>query len=120
MKENVIRQKSFQFAVDIVYLHKHIQRDNKEYILSKQLVRSGTSIGACVREALNAETKPDFIHKFGIAQKECGETEYWLALLQATDYITFDQMDEMLNKNEEFMRLIRSIIITSKKNLNKE
>jgi four helix bundle protein len=91
MKENIIRNKSFDFAVRIVRLNQYLCISKKELVLSKQLLRCGTSIGAMVREAEHAETKADFKHKMGIAQKEINETIYWLELLKATDYITTEQ-----------------------------
>jgi len=84
-KPNIVRDKSFAFAVRIVSLYKYLCADKKEFVLSKQLLRSGTSIGANVREAVNAESKKDFIHKLAIAQKECDESIYWLELLVETD-----------------------------------
>jgi len=77
-KENVLLVKSFSFAIRIVKLYQYLVAEKKEYVLSKQLLRSGTAVGALVREAQNAESKADFIHKLGIAQKECDETIYWL------------------------------------------
>lgn len=74
MKENIIKVKSFQLAVDIVLLAKKLIEDKKEFVLGRQIMRSGTSVGANIREAINAESKKDFIHKLGIAQKECDET----------------------------------------------
>jgi four helix bundle protein len=117
MKENVIRTKSFQFAVNTVNLYKEIQQKNHEFVLSKQFVRCGTSIGANVREGINAESKPDFIHKLGIAQKECDESIYWLELLQATAYIPQEEMLKMKSEAEELLRILRSIILTAKHNL---
>jgi four helix bundle protein len=117
MKENVIRTKSFQFAVNTVLMFKSLQEVKREFIISKQFVRSGTSIGANVREGINAESKPDFLHKLSIAQKECDETIYWLELLYATAYINENEMIQMKNNAEELMRIIRSIIITTKRNL---
>ncbi len=117
MKENVIKTKSFHFAVRTVNLYKNIQEEKKEFILSKQLVRSGTSIGANIREGINAESKQDFIHKLGIAQKECDETIYWIELLHATAFITDNDMIQMRDHAEELMRIIRSIILTTKRNL---
>ena len=117
MRANVIKEKSFQFAVNTVNMFKSIQEKNREFILTKQFVRSGTSIGANVREGINAESKLDFIHKLGIAQKECDETIYWIELLHATSYITENEMIQMKNNAEELMRIIRSIIITAKQNL---
>lgn len=82
INNSIIKQKTFQFAVRIVKLYKHIVEKKKEFVLSKQLLRSGTSIGANVREAHNAESDADFIHKLSIAQKECDESLYWLELLK--------------------------------------
>jgi four helix bundle protein len=118
MRENVIKTKSFQFAVNTVNAYKSLQEEKREYILSKQFVRCGTSIGANVREGINAESKPDFIHKLGIAQKECDETIYWLELLQATDYLSLSEMEKLKDDAEELMRIIRSIILTTKQHLN--
>lgn len=93
--------------------------DRKETVLSKQLLRSGTSIGANVREAINAESPADFIHKYAVAQKECDETLYWLELLQETEYITETEFDSIYNDAEELLKMIRSIILTSKQKKNK-
>lgn len=87
MSESVLKNKSFQFAVRIIKLYHYLIIDKKEYVLSKQLLRSGTAIGALIREAQNAESKADFIHKLGIAQKECDETIYWLELLKEINYL---------------------------------
>lgn len=87
MKDNIIKTKSFSFAVRVVKLYKILTTERKEYMISKQLLRSGTSIGANVREALNGESKADFIHKLAISQKECDESLYWLELLKETNYI---------------------------------
>ena len=92
MKENIIKNKSFDFAVRIVKLNQYLCINKKEFVLSKQLLRSGTSVGAMVREAEHAETKADFKHKMGIAQKEINETLYWLELLKATDYLTTNNL----------------------------
>ena len=91
MSGNLIKEKSFRFAVRVVMLYKYLKNEKKEYILSKQLMRSGTSIGANVRESQNAESKADFIHKLAIAQKEADETLYWLELLKETDYIRIEE-----------------------------
>jgi four helix bundle protein len=117
MKDNVIRTKSFQFAVNTVNMYKEIQQTKHEFILSKQFVRCGTSIGANVREGVNAESKADFIHKLGVAQKECDESIYWLELLHATEYIPQADMQRMKSEAEEILRIIRSIILTAKQNL---
>lgn len=86
-KKNIIKEKSFAFAIDIVNLYK-VLTDRKEFVLSKQLLRSGTSIGANVRESEHAQSKADFIHKLSISLKEANETEYWLDLLYETKYLS--------------------------------
>jgi four helix bundle protein len=88
MKESVLKEKSFNFAIRIVNVYKYLSETKKEFVLSKQLLRSGTAIGALQSESCYAESKADFIHKYGIAQKECSESIYWLKLLYRTDFIT--------------------------------
>ena len=90
MGEDIIKVKSFSFAIRIVNLYKTLVSRN-EFVISKQILRSGTSVGANIREAKNAESKADFIHKLGISQKEADETLYWLELLQATNYISNEE-----------------------------
>ena len=87
MGDNVIKNKSFNFALRIVKLYQFLNQEKKEYVLSKQLLRSGTAIGALVRESEQAESKLDFIHKLAIAQKEANETDYWLELLFQSEYL---------------------------------
>lgn len=111
---NILKEKSFQFAVTIVNLYKELCSNNNEYILSKQLLRSGTSIGANIREANNAESLADFIHKLSISQKECDETLYWLDLLHATDYINTSTHLKYNSDCSEILKIFRSSIITSK------
>jgi four helix bundle protein len=118
MKENVVKNKSFTFAVRIVRLHQFLIDTKKEFVLSKQLLRSGTSVGAMVREAEHAETKPDFIHKMAIAQKEINETIYWLDLLAETSFLTKEQFESINSDAEELIRLITSIIKSTKANQN--
>jgi len=113
MKDSIIKIKSFDFAVRIVNLFKYL-KSKKEFILSKQILRSGTSIGANVREALNAESKPDFIHKLSIAQKECDETLYWLELLFRSNILTENEYNSINNECTELLKIIKSIILTSK------
>lgn len=117
MKQVIIKDKTFEFAVQIVELYKRLHDTKKEYVLSKQLLRSGTSIGANTREALNAESKADFIHKLAIAQKECDETIYWLELLKASSYISSTEFDSYNSKATEILKILRSIILTTKQNL---
>jgi len=114
-KENVIREKSFKFAIRAINLYKVLSNDRKEFILSKQLLRSGTSIGANVREALNAESNADFVHKLAIAQKECDETCYWLELLHETGFINDYEFNSLYNDTSELLKIIRSIILSMKK-----
>lgn len=113
-KKNIIKDKTFEFAKEIVYLYKNLA-ENKEFVLSKQLLRSGTSIGANVREAEYAQSKADFIHKMSIALKEANETEYWLDLLFETKYLSVEEFQIIKNKNVEILKLLISIINTSKK-----
>ena len=117
-KRNMLREKSFAFAVRIVNLYKHLTTNKMEYVLSKQLLRSGTSIGANVREAQNAESHADFIHKLSIAQKETDETLYWLELLSETDFLSEAEFISIQNDASELMKIIRSIILTMKANKN--
>ena len=118
MNESIVVRKSFDFAIKIVNFYKRFSIEKKEYVLSKQFLRSGTSIGANVREAQNAQSKMDFIHKLAIAQKECDETIYWFQLLKETDFINSDEADSLINDATELLKIIRSIIVTTKKNLN--
>ena len=112
--ENIIETKSFAFAVRIIRLYKLLTTERKEFVLSKQLLRSGTTIGALVKEAVNAESKADFIHKLGIAQKECGESIYWIELLKETEYINQKEFETIHCDASEILKILRSIIITSK------
>lgn len=114
--KSIIKDKSFAFAVRIVKLYKHLAEIKREFVLSKQLLRSGTAIGALVREAQNAESTKDFIHKLGIAQKECDESIYWIELLKETDFLTEREFDSMNKEAIELLKMLRSAIITSKKN----
>ncbi|HRO84708.1 MAG TPA: four helix bundle protein [Niabella sp.] len=117
MRENVIKIKSFEFAVRIVKFYQFLCNEKKEFVLSKQVLRSGTSIGAMVREAEHSESKADFIHKLSIAQKEINETIYWLDLLRATDYISAQQFESIHADAVEIIKLITSIIKSTKKNI---
>ena len=112
-KPNVIRDKSFDFALRIVKLYKFLIQNN-EYVLSKQLLRSGTAIGALVREAEHAESTADFVHKMAIAQKEANETEYWLELLFQSEYLETAQYNSIILDIQELNKILASIIITSK------
>ena len=110
----IVRDKSFSFALRIVKLYKYLVEQHKEYVLSKQVLRSGTAIGALVREVEQGESKADFIHKLAIALKEAKETEYWLALLFHSDYIEEKSYVSITTDVEELIKLLTSIIKTSK------
>ena len=113
---NLIVDKSMNFAVRTVNLYKFLKNEKSEYILSKQLLRSGTSIGANIKEAIRAQSKADFNTKMHIALKEASETEYWLELLEKTEYITKAQAESMLNDCVEIIKILISITKTIKKN----
>ncbi|RKD21925.1 four helix bundle protein [Caminicella sporogenes DSM 14501] len=117
MKDNIIYRKSFNFAIDIVNLYKYLINEKREFVISKQLLRSRTSIGANVSEAIEAQSKKDFISKLSIALKETRETKYWIELLNATDYLEKDLANNLLNKTNELLRILVSIIKTSKAKL---
>ena len=117
--KNLVKEKSYLLAVRIINLYKHLTEKKKEFVISKQVLRSGTSIGANVREADNAETKADFIHKLGIAQKEADETLYWLELLQATKYLSEKEFLSVHSETTEILKIIRTIILNTKQNLKK-
>lgn len=112
-KKNIIKDKSFVFAIEIVYLYK-VLAEKKEFVLSRQMLRSGTSIGANVRESEHAESKADFIHKLSIALKEANETEYWIDLLYETKFLEESEFLKIKSKNVELLKLLTSIINTSK------
>lgn len=116
MKRNIVKEKSFSFAVRIVKLYQYLTSQKKEYVISKQLLRSGTSIGAMVREAEHAESKKDFTHKLAIAQKEANETIYWLELLRATDYLEVTAFESINTDAVEIIKLLTSIIKKAKSN----
>ena len=109
MKENVIEVKSFDFAVRIVNLYKYLATEKKEFVLSKQLLRSGTSIGANVSEAQMGQSKSDFNAKMYIALKVANETQYWLKLLFKTEYLTKGEFDSIENDIKEIIALLISI-----------
>ena len=113
-KQNIIKDKSFEFDIEIVTLYK-ILVERKEFVLSKQLLRSGTSIGANIREAEHAQSKADFISKLSISLKEANETEYWLDLLFETKYITVSEFQNIKPKAVEILKILISIINTSKR-----
>jgi len=115
-KENVVMNKSYVFALRIIKLYKHLLAEQKEYVLSKQILRSGTAIGALVKEAEHAQSKADFINKMNIALKEANETEYWLMLLKDSDYLDERSFQSIHSDSSELIKLLASIVKTSKQN----
>ena len=113
-RKGAIQNLSFDFAIKVITIYKYLTQDKKEYVLSKQLLRSGTAVGALVREAQNAESKADFVHKLGISQKECDESIYWLDLLLETDFIDTPKYLELKTDAETLLKMIKSAIITTK------
>jgi four helix bundle protein len=113
-RKGALHRKSFAFAIRVVKLYQYLTERKREFVLSKQMLRSGTSIGANVREAQNAESKSDFAHKLGIAQKEADETNYWLELLYATDYLSEKEFNSVKHDADELLRMLRSAILTTK------
>ena len=113
-KKNILLDKSFAFALAVVELYKVLSKDSKEFVMSKQLLRSGTSVGANIREAQNAQSKADFIHKLAISQKECDESCYWLELLVKAKYIEENKYDELHKQATSILKIIRSSILTTK------
>ena len=114
---NVVKEKSFAFAIRIVNLHRLLATEKKEFVLSRQLLRSGTAIGALVREAEQAESKRDFVHKMAIALKEANETEYWLELLHETKYLETPAFTSLQADVVELLKLLTSIIKSTKRTL---
>ena len=114
MDENIIINKSMEFAVRIVKLYKYLSGEKREFVISKQLLRSGTSIGANVREGVYAQSKGDFISKMSIALKETSETEYWLELLMRTEYLNDEQYTSIRNDCSEVAKLLTTIVKNSK------
>lgn len=116
MKENILLDKSLEFAARIVRLHKYLIKEKKETIISKQIIRSGTSIGANANEAVYGVSKADFIAKLQISLEETAETEYWLRLLILSEYITEQESDSLLGDCLEIKRILISTLNTSKNN----
>ena len=112
-KEDIIVSKSYSFALEVIKLYK-VLVEKKEFVLSKQILRSGTSIGANIHEAVGSESKKDFIHKLGIAVKEARETSYWLNLLKDSNYLSNEEFDRLNNLCDELIRILNSIILTTK------
>jgi four helix bundle protein len=114
MSDSIVAKKSYSFALRVIKLYKHLQTDQREFVLAKQVLRSGTSIGANVEEALGTQTKADFRNKLAIALKEANETSYWLRLLKDSDMISASAFTSIHSECEELIKILKSIIITSK------
>ena len=117
MNDNVLVDKSFKFAIRIVKLYKYLCDSKKEYTLSKQLLRSGTSIGANINEAQEAQSKNDFISKLSISLKEARESKYWIELLKETDYLSKSEANSIIEDLVEILKLLTSIIKSTKNNI---
>ena len=118
-RENIVMNKSYAFALRIIKLYKHLIAEQKEYVLSKQLLRSGTAIGALIKEAEHAQSKADFINKMNIALKEANETEYWLMLVKESDYMDEKSFNSIHLDSVELIKLLASIVKSSKEVLKK-
>ncbi|MGQ8338920.1 four helix bundle protein [Sunxiuqinia sp. A32] len=117
MKENPIRDKSYDFALRIIEVYKQLTQNEREFVLSKQLLRSGTSIGANAEEAIGAQSKKDFLSKISISYKEARETKYWIRLLRDSNYINQDKANNLIQEVDELLKLMGAIISTTKKRL---
>ncbi len=118
-RDNVVMRKSYDFSLQIIKLYKYLVSEKKEYVLSKQLLRSGTAIGALIKESEHAQSKADFLNKINIALKEANETEYWLQLLNESEYLDNNQYKQLKLNIDELLRLLISIVKTTKINLNR-
>ena len=116
MKENIVYEKAFEFAIGIIEAYRFLH-GNKEFVLSNQLLRSGTSIGANIKEAIEGQSKKDFLSKMNIALKEASETEYWLELLIKTKYLDKENHFDLLNKCKEINKLLISIVKSTRKTI---
>lgn len=115
--KDVLKNKSYQFAIRIINMYKYLNRDKNEYVISKQLLRCGTAIGALIREAEYGQSKADFIAKMSIALKEANETDYWLSLLKDTGYLNDEHFKSIKADAEELLKLLISTVKTSKNSL---
>ena len=116
-KHSPLREKTFDFSVRIYKLNQYLVNEKKEYVISKQIMKSGTNPGAMVREANSAESGSDFIHKLSVAKKETGETQYWLELLKAVNLISEKEFESLYADTEEKFKMLTSSILTKKKNM---
>jgi four helix bundle protein len=119
MANSIVAEKSYRFAIRIVNLYKWLCENKKEYILSKQLLRSGTAIGALLKEAEHGQSKLDFLNKVNIALKEANEAAYWLMLLKDTEYIALKEYNSINDDAIELVKMLASIVKTTKRNVSK-
>jgi len=117
-EDNVLVRKSFSFAVRVVNLYRYLSSEKKEFVLSKQLLRSGTSVGANINEAQDAQSRNDFISKLSISLKEARESKYWIELLKETNYLTKKETESIIDDIIELIKLLTTIIKTTKRNKN--
>ena len=116
MKENAVETKSKKFAIRTIRLYQFLTEDKKEYVMSKQVLRAGTSVGANVREAVQGFSRNDFVYKMSLALKECSETRYWLELLYETDYLSDEQYESIYNDAVELFSLLTAIVKNTREN----
>ena len=116
-KRNIVTDKSYAFALRIIKLYKFLVEEKREFVLSKQILRSGTAVGALIKEAEHAQSKADFLNKMNIALKEANETEYWLMLLKDSDYIDEKSFNSLHPESVELIKLLASIVKSTKKSL---
>jgi four helix bundle protein len=117
MKANILKDKSFVFSIRIINLYKYLKKEHKEFILSQQIIRSGTSVGALIRESEHAESIKDFIHKLSISLKEINETLYWLDLLHGAEFLTEKMYESLKQDGEELLKLLVASVKTSKQRI---
>jgi four helix bundle protein len=113
MKENIVKEKSFELAKEIVFLYQYLTREKHEYVLSKQVLRSGTSVGANISEGTAGQSKKEFCNRLSIAYKESRETEFWLNLLCATGYLSTEKADPSMKMCQEVIRILHAILKTA-------
>ena len=115
--KNILKDKSYAFAIRVVNLYKYLVKEKREFVISKQILRSGTSIGALIREAEFAQSKVDFINKMSIALKEANETNYWIDILSETKFINYKMYESLKFDSEEVLKILVSTVKTSKSNI---
>ncbi|GLR17533.1 hypothetical protein GCM10007940_21480 [Portibacter lacus] len=120
MKNSIVGQKAYSFALEIILVYKNLTTTHKEFVLSKQLLRSGTAVGALIQEAEHAQSKADFLNKMNVALKEANETCYWISLLKDSKYISESTYNTVYPNSIEILKMLISIVKTTKNNLNRK